>query len=331
MLNTPAFSPIFIVGHPRSGSTLLASLLGEHSSIAALPETHFVRSSLYGGSPLQRWRANGSLEAKIRLIYSNVRLPDAGIAPEEFERYCRDHEVDPGSPAQLLRAFLLLCRERGGKALILEKTPAHIAHVRDILRWIPEAKILFTVRDARDAVSSLLRVKWTHSNPRRHAAYWAWCTRRALAMKAAHPEQVHIVRYEDLLLDSAGSLQAICGFLGIEYQEGMLSGERAEGVVPAWETEWKRNSKAKIDPAHANQWKKNGDPALNALVEQLAHVEMVGLGYALSAPDRRYSWRDKLYKALHGFVAGAGVLYREYFSGKKNRFRERTMKQRAHS
>ena len=146
-------------------------------------------------------------------------------------------------------------------------------------------------------------------------------------MKAAHPEHVHIVRYEDLLLDSARSLQEICDFLGIEYQKGVLNAKRAEGVVPTWETEWKGNSMAKIDPAHAHQWKKNGDPALIALVEQLAHTEMVSLGYALSAPDRRYTWRDQFYKGMHGLVAEASVLYREYLSGKKNRFRERGLKQ----
>lgn len=331
MLNTPVFAPIFIVGHSRSGSTLLASLLGEHTKIAALPETHFVRSSLYGGTPLQRWLANRSLEAKIKLIYSNVRLPDAGIEPEEFERYCRKRNVNPRSSAQLLEAFLRLCQERGGKSFILEKTPGHIAHVRELLSWIPQAKVIYAVRDARDAVSSLLRAKWTHSQPQRHAAYWAWCVRRAHAMKTAYPEQVYIARYEDILLDSARSLEEICNFIGVEYQDQMLIGERAEAVVPAWETEWKRNSKTKIDPAHANQWMKNGEHALNSLVERIAHAEMVSLGYVLSKPEQRYSWRDQLHNKMQGLVIAMGVLYREYLSGKKNRFRERVLKQAANS
>jgi len=331
MLNDLAFAPIFIVGHPRSGSTLLASLLGEHTKIAALPETHFVRSSIYGGTPLKRWMAGRSLKAKVELIYTNVRLPDAGIESEEFTRYCQQQDVDPRSSAQLLRAFLQLCRERGGKDMILEKTPGHIAHVNEILKWIPQAKIIFTVRDARDAVSSLLRVKWTHSNPKRHAAYWAWCVRKAISAKTDYPGQVYIARYEDLVQDPERSLRDMCDFLGVEYQEYKLAGERAQGVVPTWEMEWKRNSMSKIDPAHANQWMKSGDPGLNALVERIAHAEMVSLGYVLSAPERYYTWRDRLYKGVYGLLTEAGILYREYLSGKKNRFRERTLKHEAKS
>ena len=36
------FAPVFVVGYPRSGTTLLATLLGRHSELAATPESHFV-------------------------------------------------------------------------------------------------------------------------------------------------------------------------------------------------------------------------------------------------------------------------------------------------
>lgn len=327
MLNTQEISPIFIVGHPRSGSTLLASIMGEHSRIAALPETHFVRSSLYGGTPIQRWFANRSLASKVELIFSNVRLPDAGITSERFEFYCRNSNVDQRSSAQLLRAFLLLCREQFGKEFVLEKTPGHIVHVKEILKWMPKAKIIYTVRDARDAVSSLLRVKWTHSNPKRHAAYWALCVRMAHAMKQAYPDQVHVVRYEDLLLDSMSSMRKICEFVGVEYQEQMLGDKRAEGVVPDWEMEWKKSSKSRIDPAHANQWKAAGNAVLCDLVEQCAYSEMSSLGYELSKGDKHHSLWDGLRKRAYDKYVEVGVVYREYFSGKKNRFRERALKE----
>ena len=279
MQSNQDFAPIFIIGHPRSGSTLLTSILGEHSMVAALPETHFVRSSLYGGTPLERWLADGSLEKKVSFIYLNIRLQDTGITEEAFLKYCMVKHVDHRNPAQLFQAFLELCKENGGKEFIVEKTPAHIVFAEEIMEWFPNAKIICIVRDARDAVESLLKVSWTHSNPARHAIYWAWCVRRAGFLKREFKERVEIVRYEDLLTKPEDTLSKLCGFLNLSFESKMLADNRAESIVPAWESGWKTESRSALNPGRVFNWKKNSAPTFVSEISGYVDKELKLMGY----------------------------------------------------
>ncbi len=314
------FAPIFIIGHPRSGSTLLTSILGEHSMIAALPETHFVRSSLYGGNPIQRWLANSSLEEKIKFIYLNVRLQDTGVTEGQYLIYCRNKQVDHRDSAALLQAFLELCRENSGKKLIVEKTPAHIVFAKEIMEWFPNAKMICIVRDARDAVESLMKVSWTHSNPARHAVYWAWCVRRAGYLKKEFGERVEIVRYEDLLSKPEDTLSKLCGFLNLSFEAKMLSDNRAETIVPAWESGWKTESRSALNPASVFRWKKKSESAFVSEICGYVHKELEMMDYdVVDGFVLNKSIRSRIRKLMAEVYLYAVLLRNRFFINTTNR------------
>lgn len=319
---------IFIVGHPRSGSTLLASLLGEHSNIAAMPETHIIRSSLYAGSPIQRLLAKTNIKSRISLMFENVRLHDLNIEQDEFLRFCTKHNIRSNSNSDILKAFINYYQTISTKPITLEKTPGHIAYAKQILTWLPDAKLIYTVRDARPTVESLMRAVWTHSNPRRHAAYWSWCVRQATKTKKLHGNRTFIVKYEHLVREPYDTIKELCAFMNIDYEPPRPTDTRSNIVVPSWEADWKENSRRDIDPAHADKWRDSIDPTLQTLVEQCCHDELKALGYiAADAPRPKgllhftKIWHDRI-------QAEFGIFYRERFSSNKNRFRKRMLSTR---
>lgn len=246
------FAPVFIVGFPRSGTTLLATLLGRHSQFAATPETHFLdqvvprfsRASMFPPQVHAAW---------IGHALACIRFQDLELAPtlllDRFRAY-------PADVRNLLRASLELYAENFGKPRVVEKTPAHLEHVGRILRWYPHARVVYIVRDGRDACMSMLRAPWTHNNLRRHARDWTYQTRLGHRAMRRYPGRILQVRFESLVQKPETVLGEICAFLDAPFETTMLDPETpSSSVTPEWELSWKRNAEAIIDPARVGVWR----------------------------------------------------------------------------
>ncbi len=83
---TPS-DPVFILGCPRSGTTLLASHLGgRHPELLALPETHFFPPGSYGGNALARARAQRDPARFFAYLWDrNPRLQDVTLEATELK------------------------------------------------------------------------------------------------------------------------------------------------------------------------------------------------------------------------------------------------------
>ena len=246
------FAPVFIVGFPRSGTTLLATLLGRHSQFAATPETHFFdqvvprhsRMALFPPRKHAAW-----VEHAVDCIRFNDLELDPVLLLERFQPY-------PADARHLLRAALELYAERFGKPRVVEKTPAHLEHLGRILRWYLDARVVYIVRDGRDACMSMLRAPWTHNNLRRHAREWSYQTRLGHRRLRRHPGRILQVRFESLVQKPEAVLAEICAFLTIPYEPAMLDPDTpSSSVTPEWELSWKRNAEAVIDPARVGLWR----------------------------------------------------------------------------
>src|SRR5579885_528706 len=145
--------PFFIVGCPRSGTTLLATLLDRHSRICVPPETHFFYFErdweLFSkGDPVS------DLDAYRKI---NPRINDLRFDNEKISRLLGGGS--PG-PKAFFEALMADYTERAGKKRWGEKTPDHLLKLDSILGHFPEAKIILITRDGRDVVDSLRRMPW---------------------------------------------------------------------------------------------------------------------------------------------------------------------------
>lgn len=105
-----------------------------------------------------------------------------------------------------------------GKKYFVEKTPKHALCLKRIFRAVPDAKVLFIVRDGRDNVASL-RKRFGNFD----LALRRWISDNQPALLWKDNPRVFLIKYEDLVGEPEASVKRICGFLGIDFEDSMLS------------------------------------------------------------------------------------------------------------
>ena len=192
---------VFLLGFPRSGTTLLEVALDGHPKIASLEEHELLKAGV-----LQYMREPVDL----------TRLVRAGEAElNDFrERYWRE------------------VREAGidvtGKVFI-DKHPLHTLKLPLIARLFPNAKILFAHRDPRDVVLSCFRRRFA-MNPAMFqlltlsgaAAFYDATLRLAEQARPMLGLEWRITRYEALVDDMEKELRGICEYLGLEWEANLV-------------------------------------------------------------------------------------------------------------
>ncbi|HKY19206.1 MAG TPA: sulfotransferase [Rhizomicrobium sp.] len=222
------FSPIFIVGVPRSGTTLLRVLLDSHSQILALPETPWVCGA-YGG-PL------------------SLRQLLLDLAEGPYGAVCNVAGVDRGHVLQAGAAFLehLLAPALAarGKKTVAFKTPSDIPHLEFLTALLPQARYIHITRDGRDVALSQLSKKGSFFlelrgyrrlsffNLLRRWTEWEQKARSVLAQDKLH---VLHLRYENLISDPEREMRRIMVFLDMAFEPGMLDYAAKSHDYPQWE------------------------------------------------------------------------------------------------
>lgn len=208
----------FIVGVPRSGTTLLRFMLDSHPSLAIPPETGFV------ARPLGWLRLASPREALFRSV---TRLPfksgpwqDFGVDAREFRRELE--KIEPFDVGEGFRTFYRLYARYQNKPRYGDKTPLYCKHVAKIEKLLPEAHFIHIIRDGRD-VSLSLRPLWfaPGQDMQTLALYWRQLIQQTRA--AGHQCRAYTeIRYEQLVIDPEPALRLICNFLELDFDSAML-------------------------------------------------------------------------------------------------------------
>jgi hypothetical protein len=200
---------LFLVGCPRSGTTLLRALLSAHPLVASFPETHFfpkvVTSNRRGRLGLASRRAGEAIEYLIGL---GLLEPSEG-SPQPLT--VRGH-------ARLLAKTLDTAAHQSGSSHWLEKTPGHLRYVREIERHIPGSKIIHMVRSGPAVIASLheahrLRPDIWGPSPTISELVGIWRSDLWRSRASVGRPNHHFVSYERLVADPAGVLQRLCRFV----------------------------------------------------------------------------------------------------------------------
>lgn len=193
--------PIFVVGSPRSGTTLLRLILDSHPRISCGEETHFLRrlGSIVGDDwPLV---ATYSLDRawwldRIRDLYTSFQ-------------------------AEVLA--------RSGKARWAEKDPTYTLHLDFIDELFPDALYVHLLRDGHDVVASF-RDRWGYRAAARAArGEWARYVRAAQALGRRLPsERFTEIRYEHLVAEPEPVVRGLFEFLGEDWHPEVLDFDPAD-------------------------------------------------------------------------------------------------------
>lgn len=198
-------APVFLVGFPRSGTTLLDQILASHSQIACLEESEALAASfadLLAPEALPLWRS----------------LSHEEIA-ERRRRYCAAAHAQLGAPL--------------GSRIFVDKLPLNIVLLPLIARFFPDARIILALRDPRDVILSCYQQRFGMNaamaqllNIDSAARYYdAVMTLGLKSLEAAQMLALR-VRYEDLVADLHGVARALARFLGVAFEPRMLEFDR---------------------------------------------------------------------------------------------------------
>jgi hypothetical protein len=256
---------VFLVGCPRSGTTLLQSLLHAHRCITSLPETHFL-PRLLGCEEHRRSAADGARGLGARFARRRRRLlADIGLVDPMRARTAWRHLQSLGLQVPIFAhswqltvqvaaftATLDACAHGMDKAVWLEKTPDHLFYIDRIATHVPDARFIHLHRDGRQVAASLHHAAREYPQWRpyldlsRCVDRWATATRESARWRNGD-RHLH-VRYEDLIDHPDDTLAQIFAFLGCEPDPGLWSRYRhmADGLIQADEP-WKQGN---LQPIH---------------------------------------------------------------------------------
>jgi len=250
------FEPIFVIGCPRSGTTLLSVILDRHSEIAVPPETHFAAHVVPFAFPDRRRRPSTIGAMRLRAVQDLMErtpLKDLELEPAAVARRLHGR---PATPAALLQAVLEEYAGQRRKSKVAEKTPGHELYVDQLAAWFPKARFVWIVRDGRAVVQSQRRMHWINEPVWQLCLHWRRSAIEALRFENAHPGKIFRIQYEDMLRDPRQALQPLHRFLGIRLEPQQLEPQGSSDVIPAYENGWKLKASKAIDVARCEAWRK---------------------------------------------------------------------------
>ena len=195
-------TPVFLLGFPRSGTTLLDQILKTHSAIDTLEEKENfmdVRKEIVqpaGGMQSLGAMSDEDINGYRKKYWSRVR-----------EHYSGD----------------------GAGNILIDKMPLNTILLGLIYRFFPKAKIIFAVRDPRDAVLSCFQQRFGINVAMFQflkldtaAAYYDQVMKIGEVCRARLPLDVHMVRYEDVVGDMQNTVTDVLTFLGLDWEDQLL-------------------------------------------------------------------------------------------------------------
>lgn len=193
---------IFIVGMPRTGTTLLERMLGRHSEVKSAGE-----------------------------------LLDFGQLLAAAARKCQ--EANPGKTlleassmidfAALGRDYMASAREAGsGSRMFIDKMPVNYMYCGLIRKALPNARIIHLVRDPMDSCYAVYKTLFNQAyyfsyDFEELAAYYATYHRMMRHWHAVMPGAILDVTYEDLVADTEDQARRILAWCGLDWQETVLT------------------------------------------------------------------------------------------------------------
>jgi Sulfotransferase family len=224
----PAESPIFIVGCPRSGTTLLQCLLATQEGVVTFPETHFFEKVTRDIPE----NPDGSISPEAALHAFEHGAREMGIeiqhAAESFQSLTLSDSLNKKTLLlELLKANLRASRVQANLSTSrwVEKTPYHVFHIPEILAMFPNAKVICILRHPAAVVLSWKdKVASNSVGPIDKFVYsWINCLRAFETSQENYPNSVHLVKYEDLVADVVATMRKVSAFTDIPLEVKFLA------------------------------------------------------------------------------------------------------------
>jgi hypothetical protein len=296
-------APVFVVGCPRSGTTLLYDMLLSAGGFAV----YLAESNVFNllvprfGDPGVAANRRHLLDVwlKTKLFRAAHIAPDPLIAKLNAECH---------SPADFLKIFMEeICRAQGAERWA-DNSPEEMLYMPKIKRLFPDALFVHIIRDGRDCAASLNKQGWIRPLPgdQRLIAsglYWEWIVRKGRSFGSQLGADYVELRFEELLARPHETLSKLGEFLAHDLDYDRIQ-QAGIGSVSKPNTSFSTEPKDAFNPI--GRWKKNFSGTELAEFEETVGPYLVELGYPLASSAKVDRPRRSSKRAI----------YRSYFDAK---------------
>ncbi|GAB5497307.1 MAG: hypothetical protein Phyf2KO_23870 [Phycisphaerales bacterium] len=228
---------VFILGMPRSGSSLLEQMLARHPAIQALGERNDVNFAAAAIQP--------------PALGEKPMVTDVTMLTEEKCERC----------AQGIDKTIRSLRNSGTR-FTLDKQPFNFVHVPLLARLLPGCRVLHTVRDPRDVAVSYCMQWFMEDHGQANSMetlgqyyrdYWSMMNEwERLSSPNQRPEMMQ-VRYERVVSDPEEVMREVLGFLGLEFDSSVLDHTQTDRTIV---TASRDQVKEGLYTTSVNRWKR---------------------------------------------------------------------------
>jgi hypothetical protein len=298
-------APVFVLGCPRSGTTLLYHMLLSAGNFAVYHAESQVFNVL---EPRFGSLSQAANRRKLLAAWQDTEL---------FRRTGLDwndvsHEVMANcqNGGDFLRIVMEAIARRQGVQRWADCTPEHLLYLDRIKQTIPDALIIHIIRDGRDVALSLEKQSWIRPFAWDRgkalevaALYWEWIVRKGREDGQALGRNYYEVRFEDLVLDPREVLESLSGFIGQELDYDKIEHAGIGSVRQPNSSFSAEMKKGEFSPV--GRWKTRLAAAQLERLEALLGTTLRELAYSLPSQA-----------SLHGSLRRMRLLYQFYFDTK---------------
>jgi len=200
-------APIFVVGLPRSGTTLVERILSSHSSVSSAGELDSFALALVDAA---RRRSGGAHVPRQSLVELSATLDFAALGQDYLQR---------------ARAAW------GGAGRFVDKMPLNYLYCGLIRRALPDARIIHVTRQPMAVCYAMYKTLFKNGYPFSYdlseiAQYYLAYRRLMAHWQATMPGVIHELSYERLIADQRGETRRLLEYCGLEWEDACVAFHR---------------------------------------------------------------------------------------------------------
>ena len=298
-------APVFVLGSPRSGTTLLFHMLLSAGNFAVYrSETHAFNllESRYGDLSVPRNKK------KLMRAWIGTRMYQiSGLEKDDIRSKIM---AGCNNGGDFLRILMGEIARKQGVERWAECTPDHLLYMARIKQTIPDALVIHIIRDGRDVALSLEKQKWIRPLPgdggrqlEVAALYWEWMVKRGREKGRMLAGDYCEVIFEELIANPRSVLGRVGAFIEQDLDYDRIR-EVAIGSVAEPNTSFQSGSQSGTFNPVA-RWKDALSPEKLGVLESLIGTTLRELGYSVAAGEEKSKQECQ--------VSGLRARYHSYF------------------
>ncbi len=279
--------PVFVLGNGRSGTTVTAALLNQLPGVHIAKETGFLATSLGMlkaiDQPSTLRRLLNHVNPWLELNAWEHRADERGYRAFCEQSGCTEPE------AFLQYVWSLDCPQPWNELRFLgDNTPFYVLCIPEILQLLPNARFVHMLRDPRDVVCSMLKMRFGADDPLVAAMEWqlvfgTWL----MAERLLAADQRTEVRYEDLCTSPDQTFARLAAFLGYSEAEANEALQHHSGGSTRGRSGFEQVSRMShhtrinepLSPTRVGRFRKELSPRQIRAVEEMTQTGMAACGY----------------------------------------------------